>query len=209
MKLFLASEFGDTGDLLKEVYEIPPNPRVAYIPNAADDDEDKSWMEHNRDNFKKLGFTITDVDLRNVQGEFLRKELEKQSAIYIEGGNTFKLLDIARKSELDHIVYDLVVNHDTLYIGTSAGSIIAGPNIVSTKYLDDWTVVPDMNDFTSFNLVNFVVVPHLGNDEFYLENKDKYSELFKRLEDSPFAHICIRDNQAVWVDDDTMKILEL
>jgi len=208
-KLFLASEFGYSGDLLKRrLKRFPKNPKVAYIANAADLEEDHTWMNHNRGKFKDLGFEIANIDLCTLQNEALREKLEQMDAIYVEGGNTFYLLDICNKSGFTKIVKELVDKKDKLYIGTSAGSIIAGPNIESSKYLDDLSVAPKLKNFSGFNLVNFLIIPHIGNGDFYKQFENNYFELFENLKNYEYPHICLRDNQAVWVENNKIEIVQ-
>ena len=208
-KLFLASEFGYSGNLLREKLKgFPKNPKVAYIANAADLDDDQIWMTHNREKFIDLGFEIIDVDLRVTQHDNLKEKLEQMDTVYVEGGNTFYLLDISNKSGFTKIIQDLVNKKNKLYIGTSAGSIVAGPNTESTKYLDDLSVVPNFKNFTGFGLVNFVVIPHIGNDDFYRQFEDNYFEMFKNLKMYDYPHICLRDNQAIWAEDNKIEIVQ-
>lgn len=209
MRLFLTSEFAYSGDYLKQTLPLEEKKHtVAYVANAADLDSDKSWMQHNRDKFLKLGFEIKDIDLKELDHTKLREKLEEVDAIYVEGGNTFYLLHLSNESGFTEIVKDLVINHEKLYIGTSTGSIIAGPNIESTTYIDDLSVVPDLIDYAAFKLVNFVIIPHIGNDEFFKEYEKEYNKLFANLKNYPYPHICLRDNQAVWVEKGC-KIIEI
>ncbi|HLB51830.1 hypothetical protein A3F07_04330 [candidate division WWE3 bacterium RIFCSPHIGHO2_12_FULL_38_15] len=207
-KMFLASEFGYSGDLLKEKSQyLADKPKVAYISNAADLDSDREWMNHNRDMFLKLGFEIINIDLRILKFEKLNEALLSTDAVYMEGGNTFYLLDICNKSGFTYIIKDLIINKDKLYIGTSAGSVIAGPNIEFSKFLDDPSAAPELADFTGLGLVNFEVIPHIGNDDFFKLNENCYNDLFKNLKNYKYPHICLRDNQAVWVENDKFEIL--
>ena len=169
-RLLLTSEFAQSGDYLKKV--LPSKEQkmsVAYIANAADMDDDKSWMNVNRDKFKELGYHIIDIDLREVQHQELFETIRKHDAIYLEGGNTFYLLQVSNKSGLSEMIHELVDTEEILYIGTSAGSIIAGPNIESTKFIDEPEDAPELQNYTSFDLVNFVTVPHVGTGDFYYE----------------------------------------
>ena len=180
-RLLLTSEFAQSGDYLKKV--LPSKEQkmsVAYIANAADMDDDKSWMNVNRDKFKELGYHIIDIDLREVQHQ-----------------------------ELSEMIHELVDTEEILYIGTSAGSIIAGPNIESTKFIDEPEDAPELQNYTSFDLVNFVTVPHVGTGDFYYEYEKGYFELFHNLKHSPYPHICLKDNQAVWVEGNSFKIITL
>ena len=45
--MFLASEFAGSGDCLNDLIDLRKGYSLAYIENAADLDEDKSWMQAN------------------------------------------------------------------------------------------------------------------------------------------------------------------
>ncbi len=83
------------------------------------------------------------------------------------------------------------------YIGTSAGSIIAGPKI--PIYLED----PDsikLDDYTGFNFTDTIIVPHWGSvhfKEMYLEQRlklayDEKEPAFLLLSD--YHYISINEN---------------
>lgn len=210
MKLLLTSDFSVSGDYLKNLIDTSqPNLTVAYIANGADHDEDKSWLQNARKKLQSLNLEIVEIDLTSMQEQNLREELEKHPIIYVEGGNTFYLLEVANKSGFSKIIRDLLANGGKVYVGTSAGSIIAGPDINSTKYIDDLTVVPKLKDFTGFSLVNYVVIPHIGNEDFYKKNEAEYNELFKDLKNQQHPHIMLRDTQAVYVEGNKFEIVEV
>ncbi|HKD14171.1 MAG TPA: dipeptidase PepE, partial [Candidatus Angelobacter sp.] len=84
-----------------------------------------------------------------------KEMVDKSEAIFIGGGNTFRLL----KALYD---YDLVetirktVESGVPYIGSSAGSIVACPTLKTTK---DMPVVQPPS-FDALHLVNFQISPH-------------------------------------------------
>lgn len=207
-RLFLTSSFDGSGDFLKHVLPIQnKNHTVAYIGNAADLDEDKSWMQSTKDKFKELNFELTEVDLRKIQNQDLQTELEKYDCIYVEGGNNVYLLEISNNSGLTKIVRDLVLKKDKIYIGTSAGSIHAGPSIESTMILDE-PYEHTLTSFEALNLVNFVVVPHIGGD-FNSYRKKEYTEMYNNFYKFAYPHLCLRDNQAVWVEDNKVEVVSI
>ena len=145
-RMFLASECSVSGDKIKQVLDINNYSNAAYIGNATDLDLDNSWTKANKEKFRSLGIELTEIDLREFDKSNIKDELVKYQAIYFEGGNTYYLLDLANKVGLTEIIHELVVDHKILYIGTSAGSIIAGPDVGSSKPIEDWDVVPELKD---------------------------------------------------------------
>src|SRR5437868_9806034 len=84
-----------------------------------------------------------------------RRLLEEAEAIFIGGGNTFRLL----KALYDHDLLKPIcrrVESGVPYIGSSAGSIVACPSLKTTK---DMPVVQPPS-FDALHLVNFQISPH-------------------------------------------------
>jgi dipeptidase E len=86
--------------------------------------------------------------------------IEQTDAIFIGGGNTFRLL----KTLQDLDVLDPIrrkVKGGTSYIGSSAGANVAGPTIKTTK---DMPIVQPRS-FESLGLVPFQISPHFQDPD--------------------------------------------
>jgi len=81
--------------------------------------------------------------------------LAKAEALFMGGGNTYALLKRLRESGLLRAVRTRVLA-GMPYVGSSAGSNVAGPNILTTN---DWNV-PGVDRFDALALVPFNVNPH-------------------------------------------------
>jgi len=84
-----------------------------------------------------------------------RDALDRIDAILVGGGNTYVLLKRLYESGLLDALRERVRN-GLPYIGASAGSNVAGPNILTTN---DWNVV-GLTNFQSLDLVPFNINPH-------------------------------------------------
>ncbi len=138
---------------------------VACIITAAEEIYDPPRVKALRDCFRKDGIgRVSVVDLRDPIGKWLGI-LKNADVIWVAGGNTYYLLYWTKKSGLDRCFHDLLENK--VYVGVSAGSILAGPDIASAG----WDVgVKDVNhtaltDFTGLHLVGFSVFPHYENGQ--------------------------------------------
>lgn len=203
-RLFLASAASETLDeFTNNLPDSATKFTVAFIPTAADPYEDKHFMEDDRKKLVESGFNVIDIDLKEKTKNQLSYELKDADIIFVAGGNTFYLLDKVQKSGFDKLVKTLV-QKGVIYIGSSAGAILAGPSIEPFKTLDDPSKVQNLKSFKGLNLVNFVVLPHFGKEKYKAKHQNimnKYSKKFKLLP--------ITDLQAVVVDDNSIRIVEV
>src|SRR6266513_4047202 len=81
--------------------------------------------------------------------------LERADALFVGGGNTYALLKRLREARLLEPIRARV-QAGTPYIGSSAGSNVAGPRILTTN---DWNVVA-LEAFDALGLVPFNINPH-------------------------------------------------
>ena len=119
---------------------------VAFVPYAAHDLD--AYHEKVRKRFAAMGFDVISVH-RDASA------LRRADGVFVGGGNTFRLLYRLYELKLFASVKD-VVDHGKPYIGSSAGSIVAGPTIKTTKDMP----VLEPESFESFGFVPFQISPH-------------------------------------------------
>lgn len=202
MKLFLTSAGlpKETREyFLKLLDKDPKKVKVAFIPTAAYPEVDKWFVKAATDEIEKLGMSWEEIELKNEDKDSLYKKLKEFDVIYVNGGNTFYLLDWVRKSGFDQIIKKLL-GEGKIYIGVSAGSILAGTNIEISGWDATWDKnVVGLKDLTGLNLVPFVISPHFTEAERkVLEEKSKETD---------YSVWAITDKQAVLVDDEKVKIV--
>jgi len=168
MKLFLTSQASMVLDKIVSIIDKPANQlSVVFIPTAGNPyGEDKPWMDADRDKLKELGFKVTDFDINGKNEDEVRGKLSKTDIIFVAGGNTFYLLEKMRKSGTDKVINELK-NSDKIYIGSSAGSCIAGPDIEPLTAFDDPSKA-QLESSKALGLVDFVVLPHAGKEKYAL-----------------------------------------
>nr|WP_221247313.1 Type 1 glutamine amidotransferase-like domain-containing protein [Gordonia humi] len=86
---------------------------------------------------------------------------DEVDAVFVGGGNTFAIWAHLRATGLDRVI-DARVRGGLPYIGLSAGSVIAGPDIEPAGLLDDPAEAPDLRDTTGFGWIDTVMIPHAG-----------------------------------------------
>src|SRR5258708_7227016 len=124
-------------------------PRVAFVPYALYDRD--AYAAKVRERFQRMGVALESVHSAPVP----QRLIEDAEAIFIGGGNTFRLLKVLHD-------YDLLgpirrrVERGVPFIGSSAGSIVSCPTLKTTK---DMPVVQPPS-FDALHLVNFQISPH-------------------------------------------------
>jgi dipeptidase E len=123
--------------------------RVLFVPYALYDRSAYSSMA--RERFKAMGYEMDSIHTwRNP-----KQAVNDAEAIFIGGGNTFRLL----KSLYDFDLMDSIrgrVEEGMPYVGSSAGSNVAGPTIRTTK---DMPIV-EPPSLAALGLVSFQISPH-------------------------------------------------
>ena len=145
------------------------NPALAFISTAAEVEEgDLGWLKDSMNSLSEAGFDVTEYTITGKNREQIKSDLSKFEVIFFSGGNQFYLLQKIQETQCAEVIRDLVIT-GKIYIGESAGSIVAGNNIYSTYYEKDVEKAPKLKGYEALNLVDFVVFPHWGTD--YFRNK--------------------------------------
>jgi len=122
---------------------------VLFVPYAVHDR--RAYVAKAQERFREMGLSLSSIhDVSNMP-----RAVEEAGAIFVGGGNTFRLL----KGLHDHDLLDPIrrrVAAGVPYIGSSAGSIVACPNLSTTK---DMPVVQPPS-FEALGLVPFQISPH-------------------------------------------------
>lgn len=160
--IILTSSFSTVGSELKEKGFLPSAPqRVALIPTAAQCYATHPWLDDDRRALAKLGYDVYDVDFVGKTTEELRDALTPATIIFVAGGNTTFLAQQAHHSGFDGIITDLLAE-GRMYIGSSAGSILAGPSI-EPFIEEDLPELPkdfQLHNPAGLGLVDYVILPH-------------------------------------------------
>ncbi len=165
MKLFLTSA-GIVSEIADGFFKLlgknSKDCRLIFVPTAADPETDEWFVEFVKKDRKRLvefGFDVCEVDLKKETEISLENKFADADVVYIEGGNTFYLLDWIRKSGFDKAIRKFL-KRGGIYVGLSAGSIIAGPNIESANWEPADRNVVGLKDLTAMKLVDFAITPH-------------------------------------------------
>ena len=128
---------------------LPKAIQVLFIPFALHDRDTYAAMAGER--FNRMGYRLKSIHT----AADAQQAVDKAEAIFIGGGNTFRLLKALYDSNLLAIIRRRV-SGGMPYIGSSAGSNVAGPTIKTTK---DMPIVQPPS-FDALGLVPFQISPH-------------------------------------------------
>lgn len=123
--------------------------------------------------------------------------LARIDALFVGGGNTYALLRRLRQAGLLDPIRERV-RGGLPYMGTSAGSNVAGPNILTTN---DWNVV-GLTAFEALGLVPFNVNPH------YLETDPAMAPGSETRDQRIAEYHVLRDNPVVGIEEGAMVRVE-
>jgi Peptidase E len=99
---------------LKLLGKDPEGSRLVYVPTASDLEPDKSYADEDTKRLSDIGFLAKNIDLKDKSEELLNKELSDADIVYVQGGNTFYLLDWVRKSGFDKAIKNFWEGEDCI-----------------------------------------------------------------------------------------------
>ncbi|HAG52578.1 MAG TPA: hypothetical protein DCL21_02210 [Alphaproteobacteria bacterium] len=169
---------------------------VAFIPTAGDVYDNPYFVTEAREKLLNFNYKIVDLSLAELSKTEIIEKLNKADALFISGGNTFYLLKEIQRKNLKPIIQEKV-NNGMLYIGTSAGTVIAGNDIAHIAPMVSPKLAPELKDTKGLELFNDYIVPHADNQ--------KYKDMAQEIANSLPSAILLDDDQALLVEIDKNK----
>ncbi len=125
---------------------------VLFVPYARPNGISyKKYTEIAEKAFGKIGVKVKGIH----EFSSAKEAIANAKAIFIGGGNTFELVNQLYKNDIITAIRT-AVNNGTPYLGTSAGSNICGPTMMTTN--DMPIVYPP--SFDTLNLIPYNINPH-------------------------------------------------
>ena len=201
--MILTSSLYESIELVKKFLDKnTESKKILFIPTATNVDEYKKYIHLTQKVFEDFGYEVENFDVSIFSEEIAKEKLSQAKTVFISGGNTFYLLQELKRKNLIPYLKERIEN-GLLYIGESAGSVIAAPDIEYASIVDDKTLATELDDYTGLNLVDFYIVPHFEEEPF-VEGSRNMVELYKDKLDLKL----INNKEAILVENNNFTIIK-
>ncbi len=200
MKLLLTSA-GWSTDAIKQVFlsllPKPPQECSILLIACVQSLEEQHWIDAEKEELHSM--EIEKISIYNLLEKTSPTEIS-MDVLCVCGGNTFVYLDRLRKTGMDQIIKQAITSDQSVYIGISAGSIIAGPDIE----IAGWGSLGDLNeiglqDLQGFDFTNTAIFPH------YTSEQDQEVKEFQTHVSYPI--VTLTDDQALLITDKKQTLI--
>jgi len=164
---------------------------------------DKRWVISNLVDFQSNNFNSIDIiDIVGLQEEDWKKRFEEADVLCFGGGDEIYLAEIFGKTGMKNYLSSVL--KDKIYMGISAGSMVAGMFLTDELYPLIFTE-EDFGKVTTppMALYNFCFIPHL-NSEFFKFKKDRLESLKDKFVSDVYS---TDDETAIALNGDNLEII--
>jgi dipeptidase E len=192
-RIFLTSNTSNVfSKIMRSVGHESATMVVVTTALEAEPNPEPSWLINDRltfSNYPQLQvfeYSITGKTLQQIE-----TDLAVVDILYVTGGNVFYLLEQSQETNFITFVRSRVAS-GTIYIGHSAGAIIAGPNIEPAYRADKALLAKKLQGYAGYGIVDIVTLPHWGSD--YLRNV-YFTERLERVYNEDYVYLPLTDYQ--------------
>jgi dipeptidase E len=122
-------------------------------------EDDPGFVDQDLQIMKNIGFNVETIDIDGKKEHEVAKLLETKDIVFVGGGNTFYLLKAMRACNFEKILRRLMKN-GKVYIGVSAGSIVAGKTIKTAGWKNADKNIVGLKNLKGLHLVPFDIFVH-------------------------------------------------
>lgn len=162
-EFILASELTACLPKIAEIVKAKEKGKILIIPTAARGEGWEPAYESHYKPFADMGYEPVEFDLEGKTEREVEDALASAVAIYVTGGNTFYLM---KHMAAHRVTIRALVEKGLLYIGSSAGAVIATPDIYYASVVDDISKGGPNVPTSALNLFPMPIMPHLDNPDF-------------------------------------------
>jgi dipeptidase E len=170
---------------------------VAFVPFALHNLD--AYTATAQDRFRAMGYELTSVHTASDA----RKAVNDSEAVFIGGGNTFRLLKALYDYDLLGTLRRLV-DAGIPYVGSSAGSNVAAPTIKTTN---DMPIVQPPS-FDALGLVSFQINPHYLDPDPDSRHMGETREerIMQFLEENSTPVVGLREGAILRIEDSSITL---
>lgn len=164
---------------------------VAFVPFAANDHA--AYTAKIRERLGRMDLEVIPID-----------DLDRADAIFVGGGNTFRLLKTLYERDLLNAIRDRV-RAGLPYLGSSAGTVIAAPTMKTTN---DMPIV-EPPSFDALGLVTYQINPHYLDPDPQSAHKGETREerIREFLEENETSVVGLREGSILRVENERTTLL--
>src|SRR3954447_3337141 len=165
--------------------------RVAFVPFAAHDHD--AYTAKVRERLARMDLNVIAID-----------DLDRADAIFVGGGNTFRLLKTLYDRDLLNTIRERV-RAGLPYLGSSAGTVIAAPTMQTTN---DMPIV-EPPSFAALGFVNFQINPHYLDVDPHSTHRGETREerIREYLEENEGPVVGLREGSMLQVENGVTTLL--
>ncbi len=203
--IFLTSDAATVVHDVVKHFDFENKKKTLFIETSGEMHEgDKPWIDDARQKMEQLGFEITRYTITGKTESEIEEALSVVDIAYIAGGNSAYLLYQSEENDFAKVIKKFIVKGG-IYIGQSAGSIVAGPNIYPLYKSDHDGWFAKLNSFDGYGLVDFIPVPHFGRED----KRDQFlKHRFEHMYGEKYKFILLTDKQYIRMQEDGMYRIE-
>ena len=165
--------------------------KTACLVTSGRNEEEQFYIDESVKGLEDLGIKVIEFNIAKHES-FVNFPL--YDIYYVCGGNTFYILDRMRKTGVDKILIN-AVKKGKFYLGVSAGSNIAGPDIEVANLGDSNDI--KLKDLKGLKIVSCIAIPHYNQ-----KDKNAIEKFKEKRKGEPV--VTLTDDQAIFVEDGKM-----
>lgn len=204
--IFLSSSIHTVAKHIAQSIGSPKKHKLTFVYTGAElGGLNRSWVKKHRQALVRAGFQISDYTLTGKSQQVIKRDLSATDIILMEGGNTCYLLQQIQQTKSASVICDLV-KRGKIYIGSSAGSIVAGPNIHPYFYPNKTKDAPKLKGSKGLGLVDISIMPHWGRAD---KRRSYLNHRLAQVYNAKSKIILLTDNQYLVVENNSYRIVDI
>ncbi|EKE10657.1 MAG: hypothetical protein ACD_15C00217G0005 [uncultured bacterium] len=203
--IFLTSDAATVIHDVVKHFDFDNKKKTLFIETSGEAHQgNRRWIDDAKKKMEQLGFDMISYTITDKTEKEIEEALRQVDIVYVAGGNSAYLLCRSQENNFAKVVRKFIEDGG-IYIGQSAGSIVAGPNIypLYKSDHDEWFI--KISSFDGYGLVNFIAVPHFGRED---KKESFLKHRFSHMYSDKYKFILLTDRQYIRVQEDGMYRIE-